>query len=157
MLAAMKRARGSDSIVDRPADLQQTEICALSGLRPSPWCPAIEREWVSRDAPVEFCSWHHSQSVTLPPEMSSGAPAPSPALVRLRVTSPPNGATYLIDPTLRSEYQALPLSAVSNSRVRWHVDGRPVKEREWSLVVGRHTVTAVDAAGNRDEVTIRVK
>ncbi|MGZ8854073.1 MAG: penicillin-binding protein 1C [Thermoanaerobaculia bacterium] len=163
MLAAMKH-RAADTIMSAPADLEKVEICALSGLRPSPWCPAIEREWVRRDAPVEFCSWHHKDSVRLPSEYAAwkgGAPAPSPALhvksIRLKIQSPPNGATYLIDPTLRMEYQTLPLRAAAQGRVQWHIDGNPVKTSEWSLVPGRHTITAKDGSGNRDEVRIYVK
>ena len=164
MLAAMKR-RSAETILNPPKDLERVEICALSGLRPSPWCPAIEREWVRRDAPIEFCSWHHKESTTLPPEYrawqqtlnaQSVAP-PTSAALHLKIQSPPNGATYLIDPTLRSEYQTLPLRAVGDSHVQWHIDGRAVDAAEWSLVPGRHTITAVDGSGNRDEVRIYVK
>ena len=42
----------------------------------------------------------------------------------LRVTNPPHGATYLIDPTLRSSSQLLKLRATSS--VTWRVDGKRV-------------------------------
>jgi hypothetical protein len=46
----------------------------------------------------------------------------------LTISNPPAGATYLIDPTLRREFQALSLRAVTERRVRleWHVDARPI-------------------------------
>ena len=72
----------------------------------------------------------------------------------LRVTNPPNGATYLIDPTLRSSYQQLHLRATSD--VVWHVDGRKV-DAEWTLVAGTHTIVAADRSGHRDSVKIFVK
>ena len=48
---------------------------------------------------------------------------------RLRIVNPPPGATYLFDPTLRAEFQTLPLRAVADgrrARLTWEVDGRPV-------------------------------
>ena len=157
MLAAMKH-RTPGSIVEPPADVEQVEICTLSGARPSPWCPATEREWVRRDAPTEFCAWHHKDSVNVPAEYAVHA-EPSRAVrrstQRLRIQSPPNGATYLIDPTLRSEFQSVPLRATA--RVQWHIDGRPVSTAEWSLVPGRHLITATGESGDRDQVAIYVK
>jgi membrane carboxypeptidase/penicillin-binding protein PbpC len=73
-----------------------------------------------------------------------------------RIANPPNGATYLIDPTLRTEFQTLRLRADAASRVTWKVNDRPVPN-EWPLVRGRHTITAVDARGQRDSVQITVK
>jgi membrane carboxypeptidase/penicillin-binding protein PbpC len=103
----------------------------------------------------------------------SGAPGDSPGVRRrfggavaplarrgrraLHIQSPPNDATYLIDPTLRGDYQTLPLRAVADGRVRWRVDGQTVASSSWPLVPGRHTISAVDDAGNRDEVRIYVK
>ena len=161
MLAAMKH-RQPGPIIDPPADVEAVEICTLSGLRPSPWCPATQREWMRRDAPVEFCSWHHKGSVHIPaeyavdvaPPLRRRTPAGEPA-PRLRIQSPPNGATYLIDPTLRAEYQTLPLRATAP--VQWHIDGRPLNTAEWSLVPGRHTIAATNDAGDRAEVKIFVK
>jgi penicillin-binding protein 1C len=164
MLAAMRRAGASDApIVDRPDDLEQQPICATSGLRPSTSCPSIEREWLPRDAPVEFCAWHHPGVVTWPAEYREWAAAhehhprsstPRVADSRFRITSPPNDATYLVDPTLHREFQALHLRATHEAR--WLVDGQPAT-REWSLRQGRHTIVATNARGERDDVTITVR
>ena len=68
----------------------------------------------------------------------------------LRISNPPDGATYPIDPTLRREFQTLALGAVAlvAAPVEWKVDGRPLArtvnaEREvpWPLAPGRHTFT----------------
>jgi penicillin-binding protein 1C len=170
MLAAVKRARGrlpigeDLPIVDKPAGLERAPVCALTGLRPSTSCPNVTTEWVRSDAPVEFCSWHHEGYVDWPPEYRAWAEAvghraaahPQARTARLRVTNPPDGATYLIDPTLRMKYQALRLRAASDKAVTWQVNGQRVGN-EWPLQPGRHTITAIDADGGRDSVRITVK
>ena len=169
MLAAMKRARGQlpigdmTPIVAPPHDVESVRICAVSGMRPSQWCPLVEREWLPIDEQPRFCSWHHDGFTDWPPEYRSWAPPQiarantQPAMTRLRVVNPPNGATYLIDPTLRSEYQTVRLRAVANGAVTWHVDQKRIASTEWSLIPGEHVVTAVDASGRRDSVRIFVK
>ncbi|HSP35349.1 MAG TPA: hypothetical protein VLU46_13615, partial [Thermoanaerobaculia bacterium] len=87
----------------------------------------------------------------------SAAAGPARADARrstLHVTNPANGATYLIDPTLRSPFQTLRLRATADAV--WHVDGKKV-DPEWPLVPGAHTIVATDALGNRDSVRIYVK
>ncbi|HYC61605.1 MAG TPA: penicillin-binding protein 1C [Thermoanaerobaculia bacterium] len=166
MLAAMKRARGSLPIGDAtpivavPADVQSIDICVLSGARPSPYCPAIAKEGLATNEPARFCSWHHDGMIDWPAEYRAWAPR---AVVRtahreeFRIANPPDGATYLIDPTLRMQYQSVRLRAESASRVEWRVNDRRIAGEEWSLVRGRHTITAIDAAGRSDSVEILVK
>jgi penicillin-binding protein 1C len=170
MLAAVKRARGrlpigeDLPIVDKPAGLERAPVCALTGLRPSTSCPNVAMEWVRSDAPVEFCSWHHQGYVDWPPEYRAwagvtghrAASHPRARMARLHVTNPPDGATYLIDPTLRMPYQALRLRAASDKAVTWRVNGERVGN-EWPLRPGRHTITATDADGGSDSVRITVK
>lgn len=168
MLAAVKRAHGgSETIVDRPPDLELQPVCAISGHRPSTSCPAIESEWLPNDAAVTFCSWHHEGWTDWPAEYRAWAleqeHAQQPRLARpgahpptrtaLRITSPPNDATYLIDPTLRREFQALPLRATATAR--WTVDGVRV-EHAWPLRSGRHEIVATNGR-DRDAVTITVR
>jgi penicillin-binding protein 1C len=156
MLAAVKRVGdGGGPIVDRPSDLERQPICALSGRRPSIECPAIESEWLPSSDHVEFCPWHHREGVELPAEyraLDANVRTAEPAV--LQVLNPPNGATYLIDPTLRREFQALRLRA--SAPVTWTVDGRHTQE-EWPLRGGKHTITAVDGQGRRNSVTITVR
>jgi penicillin-binding protein 1C len=167
MLAAMKRARGAlpigdtTDIVAQPPDVEEIEICALSGARPSTYCPAIQREWLRTNEPPRFCTWHHDGTIDWPAEYRTWAGAGTRVQrvsrrteERFRITNPPEGATYLIDPTLRMEFQTLRLRATAN--VQWEIDGKRVRD-EWPLVPGRHVVTAVDASGQRDSVKIFVK
>jgi len=168
MLAAMRRAGGNDNtaIVDRPDDLEEQPICALSGHRPSTSCPAMETEWLPRDADVEFCAWHHASGVSWPSEYREWAAArerrmnptaPRATIARdttFRITSPANDTTYLVDPTLHREFQALPLRATHDAT--WIVDGKPAA-REWPLRTGQHTIVATNARGERDRVYITVR
>ncbi|HEU4889557.1 MAG TPA: penicillin-binding protein 1C, partial [Thermoanaerobaculia bacterium] len=88
MLAAMKRARGelpigdTTFIVPPPPDVESIDICLLSGARPSPYCPAIAKEWLATDEPPRFCSWHHDGTVDWPAEYRTwarkNAPSPEP-------------------------------------------------------------------------------
>jgi penicillin-binding protein 1C len=171
MLAAMKRVRGrlpigdTTPIVAPPPDVEEVEICALSGSRPSTYCPAVRKEWLSTTEPARFCSWHHDGSIDWPAEYRAWAKQTQPAPARVntqhasvfRIANPPDGATYLIDPTLRSQYQTLRLRADAASRVVWRVNDRPIATTEWALVPGRHTITAIDAKGRKDTVRILVK
>ncbi len=187
MLAAERRIRGStfdenETIVDPPPDVVRAPVCALSGLRPSTSCPAIENEWVAADEPVRFCSWHHQNGITWPDEYRAWANAngmldpqrsasvtasPQNGMGRnahdVRILNPPDGATYLIDPTLRMRFQTLRLRAISGGAVAWNIDrqmvGRASRDGvlDWPLAPGRHTITAVDGDGNRSSVRIYVK
>jgi membrane carboxypeptidase/penicillin-binding protein PbpC len=83
----------------------------------------------------------------------------------LAIVSPPDGATYLIDPTLRREYQTLPLRATSPSvgPIEWRVSGRVVgssaadAELAWALAPGTHRIEARDASGRTTEATVVVR
>jgi penicillin-binding protein 1C len=159
MLAANRAHEAT--IVERPEDLERQPVCALSGARPSTWCPTVESEWLPRDAPVEFCAWHHDGYVAWPAEYQEWAPRPKANSQRptaiadsLRITNPANDATYLIDPTLRRDFQALRLRA--NADAKWSVDGKDVG-REWPLAPGKHIIAAMDSRGRRDAVTITVR
>ena len=86
--------------------------------------------------------------------------------VRLSIANPPAGAVYLIDPTLRSQYQTLSLRATADGRagtMEWAVDGRRIgafqgdETLQWTLAAGEHHITVHDALGRIAEVSIHVK
>ena len=164
------------------------EICALSGMRANPWCPTKRREWLPAGGEDLPCSWHHLADgglVTILPAQYSaweGATRPHPQTTRPRsrqasqpatrasaaslvIASPPDGATYLIDPTLRREFQSLPLRAIAPSRTRiaWSINGRPIGEVEsdravpWPLTPGTHRITARAADGREAAATVVVR
>ncbi len=103
-------------------------------------------------------------------EGGSSAPAPVVSVAQafrpaLEIVSPPNGATYLIDPTLRREFQTLPLraSTAGGGSIEWRIDGKPAGRAAadeplmWPLRPGEHVVSARDGRGRTAEATIKVK
>ena len=169
-------------------------MCALSGMAASPWCPTHAEEWIANDGEVDrLCSWHVptgdgvavqwpseylawargerllDRVTPLPPAvrasglLAHAASTPPPAL--FRVVNPPDGAVYLIDPTLRRDVQTLGLRATAPGaeRVDWRIDDGAVGSSDgsaaldWPLAPGRHVVTARDRHGRAAQATIVVK
>ena len=83
----------------------------------------------------------------------------------LRIVSPANGSTFLIDPTLRREFQTLPLRVVSGHAgpIEWSINGRPAgsvdsgSKLDWPITPGRHRITARDSAGRTAEAQVVVR
>jgi hypothetical protein len=75
-------------------------------------------------------------------------------IAHLSIQNPPEGATYLIDPTLRSKYQTIALRASADrgaGSIEWSVDGHavgtshPDRPLQWPLTPGVHAIVAADA------------
>ncbi|MGE3373969.1 MAG: penicillin-binding protein 1C [Vicinamibacteria bacterium] len=180
MLAAQRRARGAAADEDwlhAPEGLERRPVCALSGLEAAQACPRTRSEWLPSRGRRPACSWHREaegRSVTvwpaeyrawaaaaglverLPATARPGAPRASAERAGLRIVNPPQGAVYLVDPTLRAEFQTLPLRAAAPDRqapLRWSIDGRalgaspPDAALEWPLERGRHTIEVSDGRG----------
>jgi membrane carboxypeptidase/penicillin-binding protein PbpC len=89
----------------------------------------------------------------------------APAADVFRIASPAHGSTYLIDPTLRREFQSLSLRVVSSTHgaVEWWIDGRPVARTavepagSWPLTAGTHTFIARDEYGRTATSTVTVR
>jgi penicillin-binding protein 1C len=172
------------ALASPPPGLAPRPICALSGQRASALCPRVETEWLAENADFE-CLWHRRAG----DRVAVAWPAPYRDWARarglfdgttrtrsasresgtdarpLRIVSPPPGAIYLLDPSLRAEFQTLPLrgDAIGASRLTWQVDGRrvgssaPDHALDWPLARGEHTVVVSDEQGRRDETTILVR
>jgi penicillin-binding protein 1C len=83
---------------------------------------------------------------------------------QLTVTRPLGGALFLLDPSLRPEFQALTFSARGgDGPLEWFVNGASIAvvDREgavrWPLVRGRHRITVKDGRGDAAETTIVVR
>lgn len=182
-------------IVPPPADIDRRDICALSGLAANNWCPTRLREWLPAGERPLPCSWHHITDEGLVvfwpapyrqwakqnglladawrypdrPFLARASNAAAPGLparhVALEITNPPPGAVYLIDPTLRREFQTLPLRVVASrpGRIEWRVNGEAVGESTsdgalmWPLTPGSHRISARDEQGRSAETAIVVK
>jgi penicillin-binding protein 1C len=89
-------------------------------------------------------------------------PAASPR--RLTITRPLGGAVFLLDPSLRPEFQTVTLSARGGEGpVAWTINGallatvpadQPVR---WPLVRGHHTIVVTDRRGERARTAIVVR
>jgi len=83
----------------------------------------------------------------------------------ITIANPPSGAIYSVDPTLRRDFQSLPLRVVTTrrGRVTWLVDGQTIGETvsdralAWPLVVGRHEIEVRDEEGRRASASVVVK
>ena len=157
----------------RPA-LSSHPICLLSGLRATDDCPSVGPEWLRDGRLPARCTWHRDGrrrgravrlALALPrlgdarracstsaPRRRCAAPHPRRAGDRraaLRIVSPPPGATYLRDPTLRAEFQTLPLRAETAAAAPLDLGGRradrsapprPRRALAWPLRPGAHVV-----------------
>ncbi len=83
----------------------------------------------------------------------------------LHVAHPAEGTVFLIDPTLRAEFQAVPFRAVGagGGQVSWSVNGRDVGATAadgsvlWPLQRGSHVAVVRDARGRTATVSFVVK
>ena len=188
MLAAVEHSRGALPLFDTtpihtpPEDLREQDVCAESGMTAGASCPARVREFLPPTVDGHTCTWHHASDrgvVTVYPEqyrswaLANGAAqtavvptiaTTTPGRSTLAITSPPSGATYLIDPTLRADFQAVPLKAQGGiGRIEWSLNGQTLGATlgdtplNWPLTRGAHTITARDANGRRAHSQIIVK
>ena len=130
--------------------------------------------------PPEFRAWAAAQPVAyqlvsanapLAPRAPRAPHAPPVSRTRLAlhaslaITNPPDGAIYSVDPTLRREFQALPLRVVADrpTLVTWLVDGSEVgttsseKSFDWPLAVGLHEIEVRDTDGRQARTSVVVK
>ena len=182
----------SAGITSAGADSARREICALSGLAANSWCPTRRYEWTAAERTPLPCSWHHLSEdgpLTIwPPQYRAWAAenvrsaaldtrvtAVRHAIVNRRpsdqskeplaIISPADGSTYLIDPTLRREFQTLSLRAVAadRGRIEWTVNGREIGSADadakvdWPLAPGKHRITARDEQGRTAEAQVFVR
>lgn len=190
MLAAVERVRGQvpvdddRPVLEPPADLHRVTLCAESGLLPNAWCPTRAVEWLPAEAGLGECDWHRSdgadvttvwpaayrewagvQRVSTRASAAAARESVERPHASLRITSPLAGAVYLIDPTLRPEFQTLPLRAqgATPGRLEWSIDGAPVGESprddawRWPLSAGHHEIRVRDASGRTAATTVVVR
>jgi membrane carboxypeptidase/penicillin-binding protein PbpC len=87
------------------------------------------------------------------------------ASAALAIVAPLSGAVYLLDLTLRREFQALSLrsSGGAPGAKRWFVDGDAVGAEtdaaplRWPLESGAHAFTVRDALGHEAKTTVTVR
>lgn len=121
--------------------------------------PELYRDWAQRAgyAPTATTTGGDHQ----PGDRSTGPTMGTTsrrAATSLTIASPLAGATFLIDPTLRPDFQALPLRALGASgSVEWSVDGVHIPGSRWPLVRGTHRIAVRDGKGTTTSVTVTVR
>jgi penicillin-binding protein 1C len=177
-------------IVAPTTNVRRTRVCAVSGLAAGASCPVRTIEWMPTDGALAECTWHHASDeglVTVWPETyrdwarSAGLLNTRPIVARpttatpargasaaptsLAIVAPLAGAVYLLDPTLRREFQALALRATGGApgAREWFVDGsrlgvaRDDEPLPWPLESGPHAFAVRDASGRTATTTVTVR
>jgi penicillin-binding protein 1C len=157
---------GNPTAPDRPTAIVTADICPLSGKRRGPHCEHGKRElFLAGHVPSEPCDWHQhacgSTLIVYPRELqpwirATGRPAaPSCASdpnTALAITSPVDGARYVLEPYRPATLQRPPLAAVpADAQVHWTIAGEPAET--WVPKPGTHRVVVARGTA-RDEVTI---
>lgn len=128
--------------------------------------------------PEVYQDWTRQQGIAVSPALASVPPvlaasAASPdappratttATTVLSIVRPVTGAVFMIDPTLRPEFQMLSLSAQGgDGRLFWFVDEEPIATAEsdrvvrWPLARGRHEIKVRDTNGQTARTRIEVR
>jgi len=156
-----------DTLGPWPSGLGRVEVCALSGLTPSPACPRVVRELLRPgQAPRRTCTWHErladghvvvhwpalyrdwAADEGLLSTRTTVATASAPAAGdRLAVLTPADGDAFVLSPDLPRRFQSLELRCAvpgDPREVTWLVDGvthtrvSPPYASRWELSPGAH-------------------
>lgn len=161
-----------------PCDMHETvRIDRRNGLRAGACPDAAVEERVFERYDAELTAWARAAGRPLAPEAASplcgalagldGAPGapPTGAGARVRVAYPPDGARFVLDPSINS-LQAIRLRAdvpPGVPRVRFVLDGRPIEvgspfALDWPLVAGAHRLRIdADGAAASEEIAFSVE
>jgi penicillin-binding protein 1C len=165
---ALAARYGTPTAPDRPPQLEQRDVCPLSGARPGPHCPGRKREWFTPPSAHDFdadppCSFHQRpaisssgerSSVAFPPELTPWARAHDlpdlarnalarstrPAPAPLAIVYPPPGSVFQLDPYRSASAQVPPLQTLPSDDVQFRIDGAPA--HHFRPTPGRHVVQA---------------
>jgi penicillin-binding protein 1C len=171
---ALAALYGEPSAPERPKEIVQRAVCALSGQRPGPTCPGRKLElFVPASAarldaapPCSFHPPHGAQrraAVAFPEELTHWAHAHGLADANRRPESvsgvqlvyPPPGTRFELDPYRPAEAQVPPVKTLpADDRVRVTIAGKPLDEFVPSP--GAHVVR-VERDGEHDEALIVVR
>jgi penicillin-binding protein 1C len=180
-VCALSGMRAGDACPIRRRERLAADAPQLAaGTRACTWHRAIDGQ-VATLWPDRYRSWAQANGLATPaerrvemrlarlddarPVRAGAAGLRASAPTSLHVAHPAEGTVFLIDPTLRAEFQALPFRAAGagGGEVSWTVDGRPIGSASadgsvlWPLERGRHVAVVRDARGRTAEVAFLVK
>jgi penicillin-binding protein 1C len=136
-----------------PCDWHHDSEDGILTLWPEPY-----RQWAAAKGLLAESDWPSASAPPASPRAGARRREHAVPARPFGILSPADGATYLIDPTLRADFQRLPLRASApRGPVEWRVDGHVVSIGDWPLARGVHRVTARDASGQVAEASITVR
>jgi penicillin-binding protein 1C len=129
--------------------------------------PAVYDAWARAEGllPDARVVMAHDERLAPADPSAAGRPNGDADRARLTIVRPLAGAVFLLDPTLRPEFQALTLSARGGApgALAWFVDGAPAGPDgdtgvvRWPLARGRHDILVRDTHGQTATTRIVVR
>ena len=128
--------------------------------------PETYRDWARRAGLLSATSPAPVPTLfSRPAATRSSSQGPGTAPAPLAIVAPLAGAVYLLDPTLRREFQARSLRSTGGApgAKRWFVDGHDLGAEtdaaplRWPLAAGTHAFTVRDAVGREAKTTLTVR
>lgn len=164
-------------------DLKRVQVCALSGLPASQWCPAKKEAVIPRSQYTHRrCDVHCPQpgqdrvaerwpgsskgwdlaSITNPVSVSRGENAAAEQRVALRIKAPSNKAQYILTGEPGGDRIRLDASLDGQTLLHWYLDERYLGSSGQempmflNLAPGQHKVTCLAPDGATDSVSFEV-
>ncbi|WP_437994953.1 penicillin-binding protein 1C [Sorangium sp. So ce185] len=163
----------ADAAALAPCDMHEAvRVDRRNGLRAGACPGAAVEERVFERYDAELTAWARAAGRPVAPEEASplcgpllGGDGVPPAGARVRVAYPPDGARFVLDPSVNSQ-QAIRLRAdvpPGVRRARFVLDGRPIEvgppfSLDWPLVAGAHRLRVeADGASAGEEIAFSVE
>ncbi|WP_437564982.1 penicillin-binding protein 1C [Sorangium sp. So ce542] len=163
----------ADAAALAPCDMHEAvRVDRRNGLRAGACPDAAVEERVFERYDAELTAWARAAGRPVAPEDASplcgplpGGDGVPPAGARVRVAYPPDGARFVLDPSVNSQ-QAIRLRAdvpPGVRRARFVLDGRPIEvgppfSLDWPLVAGAHRLRVeADGASAGEEIAFSVE
>jgi penicillin-binding protein 1C len=146
----------------------EREICSLSGDLAGSECLYTIKEQFPADQVLETCRWHREGRTFLPSIYSRWSQLYrqdfeiDSSQSQLEIVQPKDGALFYLDPTIKGEFQSLPIRISGNGMVSLYINDKLVHKGSapfdffHDVKKGFFLIKAI-SAGNEEEVGILVK
>jgi penicillin-binding protein 1C len=156
----------------KPDRLVQRPVCASSGLKPTPACPAIMQEYFYAEDLQEYenhidtiyrATTADRTTINLPEQYDRWL-AKQPQLIsrsgKLKIVSPSNGDRFIFYPNNRQQKLEFKVAGTREQPIQWWLNGQKLAEGNsssffWNLAPGNWTLE-VKQGNNSDRLSFRV-